>query len=378
MVKKRILSILLLSALISLFHLSAGPISMAQSADTQNMSYGSPASFAEFHGFLNMTYYDMGNQLGSAPPSGLDLRDFYLSAKSQLRQNITLFGEIEVESGVFKLDRAFIDLHVQPLINFQFGKFFTPFGIDKMESVQAPFNKLVSVPLPLVEIGYEDWSDVGAQLYGQYSMNPAFVAYNLAVMKGSAGFTETDLANTENNRNKMVYGRLKSGLLSSDGTRLTVGASAGYGKYDDASQNVIRLFGTDAIVNWRGFDLRGEYMVRSGDDSTLAISCNGTNTPGNCTIARASAEGYYIQLSYLLLKDLPGVYSLEPVVRFDKSDLADHFAPLNPDTAARRATIGINYAPYDHFHVKGEYQFVRNDGTDLHNDGMMLSVVADF
>jgi phosphate-selective porin len=377
MLKGRKLSIVFLSySLLVLFILPGS--AWSQASGMHGSDYGSPASFAEFHGFLNVNYFDFNNELGSAPPSGLELRDFYLSAKSQLRQNITVFGEIEVEQGTFKLDRGFIDLHLIPALNIQFGRFFTPFGIDKVVSIQPPFNKLVSIPLPLGELGYEDWSDVGVEAYGQFSMKPAFVGYQLAVMKGPAGLTETDLLDTENNRNKMVYGRVKAGRLTSEGTRLDVGASAGYGKYDDASQNIIRLFGADAILNWMGFDLRGEYMVRSGDDATAANLCRGSNTPTACTPARANAEGYYIQLSYLLLKNLPNIYSLEPVVRFDKSDLADHFGPTDPDTTRRRVTVGLNYAPYDHFHIKGEYQFIKNDGTDLHNDGMMLAVAADF
>ncbi|MBI1822241.1 MAG: hypothetical protein HY036_07965 [Nitrospirae bacterium] len=380
MIRNKMFDFLFLSIFFCFIFEILSPLAWGQSGEIKGAQYGSPESFAEFHGFVNLQYYDFDNQLPAGVPSGFDLRDFYLSARSKIRQNVTVFGEIDAEQGVFKLDRALIDLQLHPLVNFQFGKFFTPFGIDKVESTQAPLNKLSSIPLPLVELGYEDWADVGVQMYGEYGMKPVKLGYHLAVLKGPSGFTETDIRNKENNRNKFLTAR---GVIRSPLTgegRFEAGASAAYGKYDDASQNTIKMIGADGKLLWSGLEIRGEYMIRQGNDSTAAVSCDGTNIagPGNCTIARADASGYYLQISYALLKNIPSVYLLEPVVRIDKSDLADHFAPPDPDTARRRVTVGINYAPYAHFLLKGEYEFVKNDGTDLHNDGVLLSVVTDF
>ena len=379
MIRDKMFSFLFLSIFYCFIFEAVTPFAWGQAAEMKGMRYGSPESFAEFHGFVNLQYSEFDNQLPSdLLPSTLDLKDFYLSATSKIRQNITVFGEIDVEQGIFKLDRALIDLQLHPLINFQFGKFFTPFGIDKVETIQAPLNKLISIPLPLGELGYEDWSDVGVQMYGEFGMKPIKLGYNLALMKGPSGFTESDISAKENNRNRFLVGRGLLGSLLIDEMKFEVGASGAYGKYDDASRNTIRIVGADAKLQWEGLDIRGEYMVRKGTDSTAADSCDGTNTPGTCSIARAEASGYYLQISYILLKNLPSVYLLEPVLRLDQSDLADHFAPSSPDTARRRVTAGVHYAPYAHFHLKGEYQFVKNDGTDLHNDGMMLSLVTDF
>ncbi len=75
---------------------------------------------------------------------------------------------------------------------------------------------------------------------------------------------------------------------------------------------------------------------------------------------------------------MPLIYSLEPVVRYDRSDLADHFPPTDPDLIRRRWTFGLNWFPYPHLRFKAEYELITETGASLDNDGVMLAAVIDF
>jgi hypothetical protein len=352
------------------------PWAWGQSADMKGEMYGAPETFAEIHGFVNFKAYDFDTQSATPPDTisnSFDLSDLYLSAKAKIQKNVTVFGEIHADQGTYSLDNAFINIQVQPIFNLQIGRYFVPFGIDKVESTKAPFNKLVSTPLVLTQLSYGEWSDIGINLYGKAPLNPLTVAYDVAVLKGPNGLLQESLGNQDNNKNKLVLGRVHLLNESSDDFKFSLGASGAYGKYDDTGSKLVRLLGADGKMQWRGLELRGEFVKRGGDDSTPADLCGGAA----CSLVMADGEGYYLQASYLLLKDLPAVYALEPVVRFDKSDLPDQ-SYTHPDTARRIVTVGLLYAPYPHLKFKGEYEMVKNDGTDLHNDGMMFSVTADF
>jgi hypothetical protein len=350
--------------------------SFAQQAGQKEVRYGSEESIAEVHGFININYFDF--QHDHDPDLGVpkfDLHDFYLSARAKINPYVAVFGEIEVEQGTFKLDQGYLEWQVAFPVTLRFGKFFVPFGINKGESVLAPLNKLVSVPLPLTEILYEDWPDIGVEAYGILGRRPVNFSYDIALIKGPAGFTESDVLNTENNQSKMPVGRVGVILALGEMGSLNLGGSAAYGKYDDANRNIIRLFGGDARLKLGDLDLRGELIARNGTDATAADSCGGTP----CTPARAHAHGYYIQASYKILKDMPLIYSLEPVVRYDRSDFTDHgFPGTPPDLVERRWTFGLNWSPYDHVRFKAEYQFTTETGASLRNDGVMLAAVADF
>src|SRR3990172_9859287 len=59
--------------------------------------YGSPDTFAEFHGFITLTYFDFEKD-GLRTPDGhstFDQHYFYFNAIAKVRQNVTVLGEVE-------------------------------------------------------------------------------------------------------------------------------------------------------------------------------------------------------------------------------------------------------------------------------------------
>ncbi|MBI4356368.1 MAG: hypothetical protein HY559_00605 [Gammaproteobacteria bacterium] len=74
------------------------------------LHYGSPETFAEFHGYLHVMYSDFekDGEENDRGDSGFDQHYFVFNAIAQLRKNLTVFGEIEYEHGgeEIRVDRA--------------------------------------------------------------------------------------------------------------------------------------------------------------------------------------------------------------------------------------------------------------------------------
>lgn len=97
----------------------------------EGILYGSPETFAEFHGFVTLTYFDFEKDGTRDGNSTFDQHYFYFNAIAKIRPNVTALAEFEYEHGgeEFAIDRAFIDwgLYGEHL-NLRLGKFYSPFG----------------------------------------------------------------------------------------------------------------------------------------------------------------------------------------------------------------------------------------------------------
>ncbi|MFQ5456745.1 MAG: porin, partial [Nitrospirota bacterium] len=234
----------------------------------RQLNYGSPSSFAEFHGFMDLLYFDFEGNNDDNGQRTIDMHNFYLSAKSSIRENIFIYGEIEYEHGgdEIKFEQGYIDWEVNPEVNLKIGQFFTPFGIDKTNSVLPPLNKLASKPQVIDQLVYGDWPDAGVAIYGYEDIQSLYLSYDLAIIKGPAGLLKSGLQNRENNQNNMFVGRLIFNPLYNNDYIMDIGLSYADGKYDNASTNDLTLYGLYARFITDDLDLRGEYMKRRGDD----------------------------------------------------------------------------------------------------------------
>lgn len=140
--------------------------------------------------------------------SNFDLHNFYFNSIAKIRQNVTVFGEIEYERGgsEIKVDWAFIDWRVVEWqsvdgLSLRLGKFYAPFGLE-IKHYQAPASKLVSRPLLADELLFEEWTDVGVNAYGIVGPKPLKLTYDLAIANGPNGFTEEGSQNIDNNPRK--------------------------------------------------------------------------------------------------------------------------------------------------------------------------------
>lgn len=349
-----------LSVLASLVLLS--PRSWAQ--EIYGIQYGSPETFAEFHGFINIEYLSFQKD-----DPEFDPHHFYFNSIAKIRENILVFAELEFEHGLeaatdLRLDRVLIDWGIVPGLTLRIGKFYTPFGVE-IRHYQAPVRKLVSRPLFPREILFNEWLEVGINAYGTLGPRPLRVTYDVAITNGPKGITRADLQNRDTNSSKAYIGRVSVIPRLAKDVFLEVGGSFAYAKYDPASLLVVRHFGADATLRVMGLELEAEWMSRNGNDQV------------GPPFVRARGMGYYLQASYRIRPDLPLVHYIMPVIRYDRSDFPDR-NPTTQDTARRRWTLGVNYSPYNHVRLKAEYQFVAENRSNLENNGVFLAAVVDF
>ena len=334
--------------------------------DLYGIQYGSPDTFAEFHGFVNLEFYQFEGQ-----PSSFDLHNFYFNAIAKVRRNVTAFGEVEYEHGFYgnpanlKLDRAFIDWRLAEGLAFRIGKFHSPFGLE-IRNYQAPVRRLVSRPLVADELVYDEWTEVGVNAYGALGSKRLKLHYDVAVTNGPRSLTPDGTQGRDNNSNKAFIGRASLRPSVGEEGFAELGLSWALNRYDDDGRRDARHVGVDGRLYVRGLDLVAEFVRRSGDDQ---ITPEGR--------IRARGEGYYLQAGYYLLRNRPGAYSVEPLVRYERTDLPDH-DPAFEETRRERWTGGLNYSPYEHFRFKGEVQLIRGVVRKEKTHGVMAAVVADF
>ena len=338
----------------------------AQEAPPGPIAYGSPESFAEFHGFVSLEYI---NLRGGAKT--FDLHEFYFNAIAKIRKNVTILAEIEYEHGgeEIRLDRAFLDWQLAGRgLNLRLGKFYAPFGIEIRE-YQAPVRRLVSRPLMASALLFNEWSEVGVNVYGDVG-DRVRLEYDVAVVNGP-GATDGDgdgipdliedgeeaRQNRDNNSNPTVIGRLSARFPGG----LATGFSYAEGRYSDAGAPKLdfSLVGLDARFTKKGLDLRGEWARRAVDLVAPA--------------RKIRSSGYYVQGAYRHVVKGRGVEYIEAVVRYDHLDPGDAVR----DDETERVALGLNYSPYPHMVVRSEYQFNRESPTKR-NDGVLLHVVVDF
>src|SRR4029079_3967143 len=170
--------------------------------DLYGIQYGSPDTFAEFHGFVNLEFYKFGDDV-----STFDLHNFYFNAIARVRKNVTAFGEVEYEHGFYgdppnwKLDRACIYWQVLPGLAFRIGKFYSPFGLE-IRNYQAPVRRLVSRPLFPDELVYDEWTEVGLGAYGVLGGRRLKVTYDVAVTNGPNSLTAEGTQGLDHHPNK--------------------------------------------------------------------------------------------------------------------------------------------------------------------------------
>jgi hypothetical protein len=361
------------------------PVSAFAQSDWKATQFGDTSTFAEFHGFSQITYsVAQPDSTEPLPESGafLNMEEFYLSIRARVSENLMVLGELEfanggpsegaVQTGLLSLDRLFIQWRLHPrFLTLRFGKVFMPFGMDPFVSMLPAGrtgNPLVTKPIVLQELRYEEWLDTALEAYGLVRSGSVAVTYDAAVANGPAGITPEDLQNQDNNRDKT--GSFRLGLLPSlDEGYVNAGVSIAHGVYNHTGDRAFTLYGADAQVIWRGVELRGEYMQRTGDDQPLFDDAG--NPAG---VARADAQGFYVLAAYKVIQGPNDDYYLQPVVRYEVSDIPDETDPYR----FKRTAIGLNYSPRPHFLLKAEVDFTQESGTEQLNDAYLFGATIDF
>lgn len=199
------------------------------------------------------------------------------------------------------LKDAYIDFNIYPLLNFRFGQFKVPFGLEGVESstIILPINR------SLVTTNLYQERDIGIEANGK-SENNKF-AYAVAVINGSGENT----ADRDNYKDVAA----RSGVYVFN--LFTVGASGHWGRFYNSLledyQDKYRM-GLDADYFNDYFKFTGEYI--QGKNDTL-------NGKDNTEI------GWYILFSSKYL------YPFEPLIRYEYWD--------EGDSNIKQTTLGLNY-----------------------------------
>lgn len=238
-----------------------------------------------------------------------------------------------------------IDLLVNPLFNFRFGKFLVPVGTFNSYLYPEYLTKGAVRPFALREIIPVTWSDVGVEVFGKYEFgigkNLNYTLFAINGLKDNSKTADSDVKYVGNIRamrgnneeadksDKGLGGRV--GVTPIDGLEISL---SGYtGSYTAEANKKLSMGDIDLVYEIGNFALRSEYVY--------AIQ----QTKGTDVVKK----GGYAQLSYLLKP-------VEPVLRFDMID-------FNNDATQdrQRVAVGLNYYPiydtYKKFVMKAMYTY---------------------
>jgi len=337
----------------------------------KDVGYGSDTSFLTWHG-----YGSMEGSKGQATVGTFDLHEFYLSAKAQVSNKVSVTGEFEYEHAPqeFILPiQAYIDYAASPAFVVRAGEFFAPIGLPRTYTLRGNKNRLVRQVALTHDLMFENFVVTGVNVFGQFK-NGFF--YDTSVNNGmpntmGTGDSAVDAVKElethgDINNNKAVMGRFGY-ARSNDSGDLNVATSLSTEKYDPEETRQMNFAGVDARYQHRsGFRFQGEYMNRSGDDNPVDLE-NGI---------AADAYGWVAQFSKRTLFGTDGKSYWEPVFQVDAIDLNKH-TDTNKDLLT--TAVGFNVSPERHFLLKSEYDFVKEvHGTPLKNNKLWFGLIAEF
>ena len=328
------------------------------------LHYGGEDFEMKIHGFVDLEYIDAGADGSRGGVAGFDSHHANLFFDTNLRSNLSGHVEVEFEhSGEsIEIDQAFIKWAVADWPAFDVGRFYSPFGIERF-TWYSPTNQLISRPEPLRQIIPGNFYANGIKSSGllRRGDEPVFT-YELSVSNGlgekAAESRRSSRQVRDNNSNSALSGRVAVILWP----KVEIGTSYHTQSYDAAGELGLRFVGFDLSARSNGFEIRTEYV-----SSSLEL---GPQTPD------LEQSGWYTQLSYTFLSfERAFLPALTLVTRYDRVDL-DALVEGNDDR--KIWSLGVNFKIYEHFRIKTEYRFAREEGTPKDNDTFLTQFVVDF
>ncbi len=338
----------------------------------KDVGYGEESSFMVWHGYLNFEY-----DKAEGTHSNFDNHEFYLSARSDLHEKLSITAEFEYEHTPEKLIlpiQAYADLKLSDAFILRSGLFFTPMGIPRSYNLRGNKNRMIRQVSLTHDILYENWAEVGLEVMGQLPMG---LFYDVAIGNGmpntiGTGDSWFDADGTlkshseDNNKNKALHSRWGYHSRQFLNGEISVAGSYGNEKYDDKDSLSMIHFGADIrYLHNSGFRIQAEYIKRSGDELT------NTNT------ISIDASAWYFQLSKRFVSETSKYMKfIEPAFQLDYIDINEHF-----DTNSDRLTyaLALIYSPVENYLIKFEYDVVKEKyGTSIDNNVFWGAIVVEF
>lgn len=337
----------------------------------KDVGYGEESSFLVWHGYLNFEFDKKQDK-----NSFFDNHEFYLSARSDLHEKLSITAEFEYEHTPEKLIlpiQCYADLKLADELIIRNGLFFTPMGIPRSYNLRGNKNRMIRQVAVTHDIMYENWAEVGIEVMGQFKFG---LFYDVAIGNGMPGTIATgdswfDAIYTlqdhteDNNENKALHSRI--GYHSRDflGGEICAAGSFGYEKYDVKDSLKMTHMGADIrFLHKSGVRIQGEYMKRSGGElsDTNKVSID--------------ANGWYFQVSKRFVKKSKYMQFIEPAIQIDYIDLNEHYENNNDLLTISPALM---YSPVKNYMVKLEYDFVKEQaGTEVDNNMIWTSIIVEF
>ena len=332
----------------------------------KDVGYGDEGSFLTWHGYLNFEYVRK-----DGIPSTFDNHEFYLSTKARLSEKVSVTAEFEYEHspGTLILPiQAYADLTANRYLTVRTGIFFSPIGLPRTNTLRGNRNRMVRQVGVTHDIGFENWSEVGIEIFGQTKSG---FFYDFAVGNGMMNTIGTgDSWNTvqrkDINGNKAVHSRVGYQTKNVAGGVAVFGLSYGTQKYDPAGLKSVIHQAFDIRYQHRsGWRTQSEFMRRKGDDNVAELAKG----------VSASAQGWYVQVSKRSYFRNEQSF-VEPVVQVDALDMNRR---VRDNKELLTTGVGVIVSPVRNYLVKFEYDFVKERyGLPLKNNALWAAIVVEF
>jgi len=312
--------------------------------------------------FIDLEYTDAGPDGSRGGVSTFDNHHTQIFLESRIRPGLEAHAELEWEhSGdTVEVDQAYVSWAVKDSLSLDFGRFYTPFGIERFVWY-SPTNALVSRPMAFRAIVPNNFYANGIKAAGVVGGDRFLFSYEASI---TDGLGEDALENRrgsrqvrDNNSSRALSGRL--GFAGWPWWE--VGASYHGQRYSTNGDESLRFFGLDFAGRRKGFELRAEWVSASLD------------LPGPAG-GDLEQQGWYSQLSYT--KDWSRTFfpSLTLVSRYDDLVLDRDLT----DSGSTGWSFGVNSEVYENFRLKAEIQLLDEEGPKKDNDQFLLQAVVDF
>lgn len=256
---------------------------------------------------------------------------------------------IASDGNIYLLD-AFITYTKSDWVKFSVGSFKQPFGLE----VETPCHSLTTINRSIVSNQLvAPQRDIGITMVG--GSKATKFRYAVALMNGRG------LGIKDNNNKKDFIGRFNYKLFDF----MAVGASLRYG-YPNNDDNDRTTYGFETLLNYKGFNLQGEYIHDEGDYNRAAEGGCGS-TPMELGEKRQGA--------YLMAWYAPEKSKFQPVFKYEYFDADVDTKILGYQELM---TLGLNYFFNSKTRLQVNYEYYIEPGISSYDSALLMQMQVRF
>ncbi len=321
------------------------------------------------YGYLDLEA-DWSDVTSEARNLSFDVHHFSVVNSFRIDERWFVFSEFEVEhefapepgesgSGLFALERAWVEYLFSPLLAVRAGRLLTPFGIYNQRHDATPTFLGTFLPQTIYgehpnPLGEEqdlfENNGTGVELLGDMPVGSWAGAYSVYLLNGRGENSNE----ADDNRDKGIGGRLQ---IRSPMEEVVLGASYYRDRNGAAADTRQEVFAADVALAYSHALLEVEGVIPRMEDVDLAGDPSGSYRTG---------LAYYVQGSYRIAD------RFTPWGRFEAYD-PDRDAS---DDVERGVSLGLNVAVSASAFLKSEVQFQSFPGSGVDSTMLVVSSIA--